>query len=196
MEIRTMRLGDIRPAAYNPRKDLQPGDVEFEKLKASVKAFGYVEPVIFNERTGNVVGGHQRLKVLIELGFEEEQAVVVDLDDQSEKVLNIALNKITGRWEPEKLAELLAELHEGGGMEITGFEEWELNALLADYDHIEDLLNEDFASTGSTEPTSFTMTFTLPDDVRKAAEHYMATTPNGKQALSEAIMEKVRHELK
>jgi ParB-like chromosome segregation protein Spo0J len=54
----------LNPAKYNPRKDLKPGDAEYEKLLRSVKEFGYVEPVIWNERTGNIVGGHQRFKVL------------------------------------------------------------------------------------------------------------------------------------
>ena len=62
MKIVKKKIEDLRPASYNPRKDLKPGDKEYEKLKRSITEFGYVEPVIWNERTGTVVGGHQRLK--------------------------------------------------------------------------------------------------------------------------------------
>ena len=68
MQIIRKRISELIPAPYNPRKDIQPGDPEYEKLKRSLEEFGYVEPVIWNARTGYVVGGHQRLKVLRELG--------------------------------------------------------------------------------------------------------------------------------
>ena len=64
MLVKTMPISELKPADYNPRKDLQPGDLEYEKLKRSLTEFGYVEPVIWNSTTGNIVGGHQRLKVL------------------------------------------------------------------------------------------------------------------------------------
>ena len=62
-DIRKIPANKLSPAKYNPRKDLQAGDPEFEKLLRSVEEFGYVEPVVWNERTGNIVGGHQRFKV-------------------------------------------------------------------------------------------------------------------------------------
>ena len=70
---------DLLPADYNPRKDLQPGDPEYEKLKHSIEQFGYVEPVIWNRTTGRVVGGHERLKVLMDIGLSEVDCVVVEL---------------------------------------------------------------------------------------------------------------------
>ena len=63
MNIQKIPAGKLQMAKYNPRKDLQPGDAEYEKLRRSIEEFGYVEPVIWNERTGNIVGGHQRFKV-------------------------------------------------------------------------------------------------------------------------------------
>ena len=91
MEIRKVPVKDLKPAKYNPRKDLQPGDPEFEKLKRSVEEFGYVEPILWNQRTGVVVGGHQRLKVLQNLGYTEVDCVILDLDEQKEKALNLSL---------------------------------------------------------------------------------------------------------
>ena len=63
MNIEKIDVEKLKAAAYNPRKELKPGDAEYEKLKRSIKEFGYVEPVIWNKRTGNVIGGHQRLSV-------------------------------------------------------------------------------------------------------------------------------------
>jgi hypothetical protein len=68
LNIQKIRAELLNPAAYNPRKDLKPGDKEYEKLRRSIEEFGYVEPVIWNKTTGNIVGGHQRLKVLLDLG--------------------------------------------------------------------------------------------------------------------------------
>jgi DNA modification methylase len=96
-------------AGYNPRKDLQPGDPEFERIKSSIKKYDYVDPVIIN-RDGTIIGGHQRVKVLIDLEYTEIDVVVVDLDKDNEKGLNLALNKITGSWDDEALGRLLAEL--------------------------------------------------------------------------------------
>ena len=122
MNIQAIPAKSLQPAEYNPRKNLQPGDPAYEKLKRSMIEFGYVEPVIFNEQTGHVVGGHQRLKILLEMGNTEIDCVVVSLEPEREKALNLALNKITGEWDEEKLALLLSELErEGIDTELTGF---------------------------------------------------------------------------
>ena len=64
MNIQKVSVSKINPAAYNPRGDLKPGDKDYEKLKDSINTFGYVEPLVWNSKTGNLVGGHQRLKIL------------------------------------------------------------------------------------------------------------------------------------
>ena len=106
MLIQKIPAAKLKAAAYNPRRDLKPGDKEYEKLKRSIETFGYVEPVIWNKTSGNVVGGHQRLQVLRDLGQTEIDCVVVELDEANEKALNVALNKISGEWDNEKLASL------------------------------------------------------------------------------------------
>ena len=133
MNIEKKNVKDLLPADYNPRKDLKPGDPEYEKLKRSIEQFGYVEPVIWNEKTGRVVGGHQRLKVLTDMGITEVDVVVVDMDTEKEKALNIALNKINGEWDTEKLALVIADL-QGTDFDVslTGFDPEELEDLFRD----------------------------------------------------------------
>lgn len=192
MDIIKMPLAELTPADYNPRKELEPGDREYDALLRSFDEFGYVEPVIFNKRTGNLVGGHQRLKVLIAKGAKEADTVIIDLSEEDEKILNVALNKITGRWDYEKLPDLLKEIEAAGELANTGFEAWEVEALSVDYSHIDDLLNEDFSDTGKKQGEEFTMTFTLPAEVKEAAERYIAGRENGKATLSTNIMNKVK----
>ena len=133
MQIEKLKTERLIPADYNPRKDLKPGDSEYEKLKRSIEQFGYVEPVIWNKTTGRVVGGHPRLKVLLDMGITEVECVVIEMDEEKEKALNIALNKISGDWDKDKLALLIADL-QGADFDVslTGFEPEELDALFKD----------------------------------------------------------------
>ena len=89
----------LKPAKYNPRLDLQPGDAAYEKIKRSLDEYGYVDPLVWNEVTGNIVGGHQRFKILVAEGATEIECVVVHIENpQDEKALNVALNKAVGEW--------------------------------------------------------------------------------------------------
>lgn len=133
MQIEIMKLADLKPADYNPRIELTPGMDEYEKLKQSITEFGFIDPPIFNKRTGNLVGGHQRVAVAKDLGLcEEIEVSVVDLPLHKEKVLNVALNKISGHWDDEKLTELLKSI-ENEDLGLTGFNKEELSSLLTDY---------------------------------------------------------------
>lgn len=131
MKIDRLPIDKLRAADYNPRKDLTPDDAEYQKLKRSIEHFGYVEPVIVNDRTGLVVGGHQRLKVLKDLGYTDIEVVHVDLDSNDEKALNIALNKISGQWDADKLEDILRELNlaDDFDVELSGFDLGELDTL-------------------------------------------------------------------
>jgi DNA modification methylase len=142
MQIEKLKTELLIPADYNPRKDLKPGDPEYEKLKRSMEQFGYVEPVIWNKTTSHVVGGHQRLKVLLDMGITEVECVVIEMNEEKEKALNIALNKISGDWDKDKLMLLIADL-QGADFDIslTGFEPAELDALFKD--SLKDGIHED-----------------------------------------------------
>lgn len=133
------RLIDLNPAEYNPRVQLVPGMPAYEKLKASILKFGCVEDIVWNEKTGNVVGGHQRLQVLRDMAIDdgtiqtsEVDVVVVSLSKKDEKVLNLALNKITGLWDDDKLGALLRDIKDPFDLELTGFEEFELMEFTSD----------------------------------------------------------------
>ncbi|MCC7409732.1 MAG: DNA modification methylase [Phycisphaeraceae bacterium] len=134
MQLQTLPINKINPAAYNPRVDLQPGDPGFDRLAKSIDEFGLVEPLVWNERTGNLIGGHQRLKVLVARGDAEVQVVVVDLSSEREKALNLALNKIQGDWDLPKLNDLLQELLQipDLDLEMTGFDLDECQDILAE----------------------------------------------------------------
>lgn len=130
MYIKSVAVNELQMAAYNPRKNLQPEDVEYQNIKRSLDKFGCVEPIIWNERTSNVVGGHQRLKILMENGAETVDVSVVSLDSVEEKVLNVALNKISGNWDIDKLSEIMQELVEKDYASFTGYSEKEIEKLI------------------------------------------------------------------
>lgn len=139
MKTTVMKLKDIRPAAYNPRVTLKPGDKDYEALKNSLERFGVAEPLIVNETTGNLVAGHQRLNVLKASGATEVEVVLVEMDEDKEKLLNIALNKIDGEWDYKKLEDILR----GFDYEVataSGFSAEEIAVILANN---EDLLDDD-----------------------------------------------------
>ena len=145
MNIQKISVDQLKPAKYNPRKDLKPGDPAYEKIRRSLHEFGYVDPVIWNEVTGNIVGGHQRYKVLVAEGATEIDCVVVHIENkQEEKALNIALNKAVGEWEPVALADLLSDLKISGyDLDVTGFDAAEVDDLFSQV-HDKDVKEDDF----------------------------------------------------
>ena len=129
-----MPIAELAPAPYNPRMDMKPGDREYESLRRSIEEFGVVDPVIFNTRTKRLVGGHQRLTVLRDLGHASAPTVLVDLDELREKALNLALNKITGEWDMPLLKNLLLDIERSGGdQSLTGFDPKEIEEIITNY---------------------------------------------------------------
>lgn len=107
--IREMDVAELIPDPDNPRI---LSDEAADGLRTSISTFGYVEPIIWNKRTGRVVGGHQRLKIMRALGVEKTKVVVWDGDESSERALNVALNNpaIMGDWDTDKLLTRLEQL--------------------------------------------------------------------------------------
>ncbi len=150
----SLSIDSLKPAAYNPRKKLKKGDKEYEKIKKSIVEFGYVDPIIVNF-DGTVIGGHQRLTVLSDLGYKEVQCVQVRIEDENKvKALNVALNKITGAWNEELLADLMVDLQDADfNLDLTGFEAPEIDQLFSKV-HNKEVKEDDFDVDGElTKPT-------------------------------------------
>lgn len=171
MQIEKIPVEKLRAAEYNPRRALKPGDAEYEKLKRSITEFGYVEPVIWNKQTGNVVGGHQRLTVMRDLGIAEIDCVVVDLDPMREKALNVALNKIQGEWDKDKLAALLTEF-DGSEFDVTltGFDAAEVDELLNAF-YSKEAIQDDFDVDEEHEAIKAKGAITKTGDIWKLGVH-------------------------
>ena len=184
MIIEKKKATELLPADYNPRKDLKPGDLEYEKLKRSIEQFGYVEPVIWNKTTGRVVGGHQRLKVLMDMGHTEVDCVVVELSEEKEKALNIALNKISGEWDKDKLALLITDL-QGADFDVslTGFDPAEIDDLFKD--SMKDGVKEDdFDVAAELEKP----TITKAGDIWTLGRHRLICGDSTKEEIFEQLM--------
>lgn len=154
MNVKVMKLKDLRPAPYNPRETLKPGDNEYESLKNSLGKFGLVSPLIMNAATGFLVSGHQRLNALKAAGVEEAEVVLIDITPDREKLLNVALNKIDGEWDYDKLKDVFQEL-EADDIQFTGFSQDELMNLfddgITDFDSDEEEQRDDEMETGAEE---------------------------------------------
>lgn len=185
MRIEKIPVTKIKPAKYNPRKDLKPGDPAYEKLKRSMTEFGYVEPIIWNEETGNIVGGHQRYKILLEEGHTEVECVVVKLPADKEKALNVALNKVTGDWEVKALAELLNDLNEQDfDLTLTGFDAAEIEDLFSQV-HDKDVTDDDFDVDAALEEEPISK----PGDIWLLGRHRLMCGDSTKAETYEKLMD-------
>lgn len=170
MDIRKIKISDIKIEKYNPRVDLEKDSDEFKNIDKSLSTFGMLEPVVVNKNGNILISGHQRLKVLRERKVKEVDVLFVDLDKEKEKVLNLALNKIKGIWDEEKLAKLLEELTVDD-LELAGYSEEELELLLNDINSYidEDLLEKETNS----EPKTFNITLVFSLDNKDSVEKYI-----------------------
>jgi DNA modification methylase len=121
--LEEVSLGLLRAAKYNPRRITE---AQMDALVRSLEEFGCVDPIIVNA-DGTVIGGHQRVKAAERLGLSSLPAIRVDLDPERERLLNVALNNISGEWDEELLADLLADLSAmDADLALTGFSDEEL----------------------------------------------------------------------
>lgn len=184
MEFKKVQIDTLQPASYNPRKDLKPGDKEYEKIKNSIESFGYVDPIIAN-KDFTIIGGHQRLKVLKHLGFTEVDCVIIDIDKTKEKALNIALNKVGGSWSEELLADLIKDLQEADfDISLTGFEPPEIDELFNKL-HDKDIQDDDFDVDGALSETPISQ----QGDVWLLGRHRLVCGDSTNPATYEVLME-------
>jgi len=198
MKIKELGLSQVNPAPYNPRKDLKPKDKEYKKLERSISEFGLVQLLVYNERTGNLVGGHQTLKILKEKGKEKAKMSVVDLPLSKEKQLNIALNKIKGEWERDRLVELLDELQEDeDDLMATGFDDKEIDNLIQEMKTDRDLKFLDEELSGAIDEEDFRVLSDIPEkekektakERRLQQERGMAEEKIGNENHAEGLVE-------
>ena len=130
MQIQNIKIEKLKPAEYNPRV---MDDKELEKLKRSLKEFGVVEPIVIN-KDFTVIGGHQRLKALWDLKRKEVPCIILNIDKKKEKILNLALNRISGDWDQEKLSKLIKGISNYENIKLSGLDTEELEALSVQHD--------------------------------------------------------------
>jgi len=142
-EFRTIPITNLLPDEKNPRKDLQPADPEYQKIKTSIEQFQFLDPIVFNSRTRMILGGHQRIKILKDSGVTDlfvlslgayswafSQADLTEMPPAMETAANIALNKASGDWDTGRLVEALESIKiEGLDISITGFGDLDLSQL-------------------------------------------------------------------
>ena len=159
MRFELWNLADMIPATYNPRKPLTPADPEYQSILASIQEFTYSDPIVLNY-DGTIIKGHQRRTVMMDMGYTQAWCIVLEIrDKQKEKALNIALNKITGKWDNAILKDLLLELDLNGyDFTVTGFHRDELEDLIQLVDipaeATDDGFDPDAAAAQIVEPVS------------------------------------------
>ena len=139
LHIEYVSIDKLKPWEKNPRKI---SEEQKRALRADLERFGFVEPLVVDQH-GIIVGGHQRVDVARDLGYKQVPIVRVKLTPRQRTVLNLALNKISGEWDNEKLAPLLEELGHLPELDMTGFSMQEANLIIEAYKNPEDDGKED-----------------------------------------------------
>jgi len=173
LKIKKLSMSELINAEYNPRKDLKENDPEYQKIKKSIDEFGYVEPIIVNENCENnkyrIIGGHQRVKVLNDLGYTDIDCVVVGLDETKEKALNVALNKISGEWDNQKLYEILKDFNDDDFL-LTGFDNQEFKDLEEEFKNFENNNNSSGSGSNENDENRYTDKIASPEYTPKMDE--------------------------
>lgn len=171
MKIDAIPIDDLKLAEYNPRT-ISPHD--FRELKRSIKENGWLAPVVANQHPGRenvVISGHQRIRAARELGHPTVPVYYVAVDPDTEKALNIALNRISGTFTPDGLAAVLKTIEKPAIIERTGLTQKELDRML---------YAEGYLGTGDEDEFSLeaaradSPTRTRPGDVIDLGPHRLA----------------------
>ena len=153
MKIEKIDINKLQPASYNPR---QISTKQYKDLKESIRKFGVVDPIIINKDM-TVIGGHQRLKVCKDLKHTEIDCVVLDLTKEEERELNIRLNKNTGTFDMDILA---------NEFDIDELKDW--GFLEKDLDLALEPLPDDLIQEDEDKPPTMKITFKTPKDLESA----------------------------
>ncbi len=166
-------ISELKPAPYNPREISRH---DLEALKRSIAEFGFVDPVVVN-KDNSIIGGHQRVEAAKALGIEKVPVVYIDVSEEQGKILNLALNRISGEWDKEKLKNLLSELSSLSlDIGLTGFTSEEVSTLL------------DFTKEDNYEPPKDLPTKTSSGDVWLLGNHRLVCGDATKKEDVEKLM--------
>ncbi len=133
LRVEHVDIDELRPDPANPRRIAA---TEMEALTRSINQWGFVQPVLARREDRTVIGGHQRLLAGRRLGIKTVPVIFLDLSVEQARLLNLALNRISGEWDQDLLAHLLADLRPVEDLDLTlsGFGEDELAKLMKSLD--------------------------------------------------------------
>jgi DNA modification methylase len=182
-ELKNLPINALKKADYNPRKKLGKNDPQFVALRRSIDELGMIDPIVWNQQTGNVVGGRQRITALEDLGYTEAPCFIVNLSLEQEKQANVRLNSIKGAWDYDKLAELLSEFTQDE-IKAANFDPHDLQALFEkEPDVQEDNFDVEESLAKHQTPTTRT------GDIIQLGEHYLLCGDATKAADADRLMD-------
>lgn len=191
MKIEVVKIDELNKAKYNPRVELKKDDRAYKQIKASMDEFGYVSPIIVNKSNMTIISGHQRVNILLDLGYKEIECVFVNVDERTEKKMNLALNNNSGYNDSDKLRDIFEDLGlTEEEMLATGFNAEEIESYSQDF--IDELFNEDFTDRGKKELKEFAVTFNIDKQYEKKFNDYIKL--NGKSKLIQAMIKLIESE--
>ena len=122
-------IDDLKADPANPRRI---SDAELEALTRSIREFGLIDPIIARKEDRTVIGGHQRLLVARRLGLKSVPVTFLDITKEKAQLLNVALNRISGSFDQELLARLMAGLNTTPDLDLTlsGFDDKDIKQML------------------------------------------------------------------
>ncbi|MGA2514232.1 MAG: site-specific DNA-methyltransferase [Candidatus Limnocylindrales bacterium] len=129
LTVEQVGIDQLRPDPRNPRRI---SEEELDALERSLRQWGFVQPIVARREDGVVVGGHQRLVAARRLGLTSVPVIWLDLTPEQARLLGLALNRISGSWDEQLLARLLADLQATPDLDLSlsGFGEHEITDLL------------------------------------------------------------------
>lgn len=183
MEIRTIPVSLIKLHPENPRISLTQADEEYRQIDKSISTFGLVQPLIWNEKSQLLISGEQRLAVLVAKGTKEVPVVVVNLDDVQSKKLMVAMNKVGGKWNYEKLGVMLEDLLKFPDIDLDsiGFTLPEASKIIDDATRIEE---DDFVPAATNDKEVITQ----PNELICLGEHRILCADSTKIESLELLM--------